>query len=224
MVQAYLPIGSRESGAASRETIGVLEQRNDILCQQGAGLYGFIHRTFLEYLCAEQILCRIEKKRDLQIDTPCETLICDHAEDESWQEIIRLLVAQLQPEDAAQVVDTLVKLRINRWLDHEGRDAAPALVPAIECLGEGRIRDRRHFKNVRLQIFEQGSEDSSWNVRQAAVQALDQHAGTDDQVRAQLIAWADEGGNLASFSFRRSSPLPSFCRSVSSRRPRSKPW
>jgi hypothetical protein len=34
-------------------------------------LFGFVHRTLLEYLCASQILWRIEKERDLTIDEVC---------------------------------------------------------------------------------------------------------------------------------------------------------
>ena len=32
-----------------------LHQRNFVLCLQGPDLYGFVHRTFLEYLIAEEI-------------------------------------------------------------------------------------------------------------------------------------------------------------------------
>jgi predicted NACHT family NTPase len=37
-----------------------LIERNFILCFYGAQVYGFVHRTFLEYFCAAEIVYRFE--------------------------------------------------------------------------------------------------------------------------------------------------------------------
>ena len=55
----------REQGfeAPREKASGLIEQlrsRNWILCDRGADTYGFVHRTFLEYFCAMEIVHRTE--------------------------------------------------------------------------------------------------------------------------------------------------------------------
>jgi predicted NACHT family NTPase len=45
-----------------------LRERNFILCYRGADTYGFMHRTFLEYFCAVEIVHRFEKQRTLTFE------------------------------------------------------------------------------------------------------------------------------------------------------------
>jgi hypothetical protein len=52
----------------SREVINILQTRNRVLCSYKHGLYGLIHRTFLEYLRATQPLRSFEKDRNLIIE------------------------------------------------------------------------------------------------------------------------------------------------------------
>jgi hypothetical protein len=52
----------------SRKMINILQTRNRVLCSYKPGLYGFIHRTFLEYLCAAQPLRSFGKDRNLIIE------------------------------------------------------------------------------------------------------------------------------------------------------------
>jgi predicted NACHT family NTPase len=92
----------------AREMIDVLQRRNYILCPQGPAIFGFIHRTFLEYLCAAQIRWRFEKDHDLTIEQIRDCYILPHVEDDSWHEIIRLVTALLQFIEATCILEALV--------------------------------------------------------------------------------------------------------------------
>jgi HEAT repeat protein len=173
------------------EMIKVLEQRNYVICQQGAELYGFIHRTFLEYLCAAEILWRIEKDRSLSVAEMCDRFVVSHCEDDSWHEVIRLLAAQLQPRDAVTLVESLLRHPIKRW-DLLADEVAPSLTLAIGCLGERRPRDQRHFAALKAAVVEHARDDRDPSVRQAAVEALGQHFASDTGIRSLLIEWAAE--------------------------------
>lgn len=96
--ECWWPSEPARCKTASRQMIEMLETRNYVLCQQGAGkLYGFVHRTFLEYLVAAQLLHRVEKVGDLDMNALCGNHIIPNAADDSWREIIRLLAGQLHP-------------------------------------------------------------------------------------------------------------------------------
>ena len=45
------PVGER--------LIEQLRERNDVLCLRGPSLYGFVHRTFLEYFSATALVRRV---------------------------------------------------------------------------------------------------------------------------------------------------------------------
>jgi predicted NACHT family NTPase len=66
VLKGYL---GREGYEKPREMAGrlidQLRSRNFILCDRGGDTYGFVHRTFLEYFCATEIVRRFEKKRSL---------------------------------------------------------------------------------------------------------------------------------------------------------------
>ena len=88
---------------AAAEMLTRLQERNWVLTLRGPGLFGFVHRTFLEYLCATEIA---EQFRAQQIDIArlIERHVVPHQDDDSWQEVIRLLAGALPPPAAEQIV------------------------------------------------------------------------------------------------------------------------
>ena len=95
---------------ATDEMIQVLQERNWILTPRGPGLFGFVHRTFLEYLCASHILQRF-RSQQLTIADLISIHVLPRANDDSWQEVIRLLAGQLgrdNPEHMGKVIAALV--------------------------------------------------------------------------------------------------------------------
>ena len=69
-------------GAAVRDMIGLLEVRNWMLTPRGPALYGFVHRTFLEHLCATELL-ELWREREIDTDDLIERYVLAHADDDS---------------------------------------------------------------------------------------------------------------------------------------------
>jgi len=82
---------------AARALIEQLRGRNFMLCFMGGGNYAFVHRTFLEYFCAEAIVDRFQVERTLTLEE-LKTEIFGHWPDETWHEVLRLVASRLAPK------------------------------------------------------------------------------------------------------------------------------
>ncbi|MFE3964613.1 NACHT domain-containing protein, partial [Streptomyces cyaneofuscatus] len=108
-----------------------LRSRNFLLAHYGGGLYGFVHRTFLEYLAATDLLRRREEEewtRDHLID-----LLTRQAHDPDWHEVLLLMAGGLRQRDVAALLTRLLRLHrqsASRFF------RAPMLVLAIKVLAE----------------------------------------------------------------------------------------
>ena len=100
-----------EARTVARLLIAQLRSRNFILCFLGADSYGFVHRTFLEYFCA----CEFVEwfgKRGLEGGLTLEELKTEvfgkHWQDESWHEVLRLIVGMIDTSFAGEIIDYLM--------------------------------------------------------------------------------------------------------------------
>ncbi|MFI1381805.1 HEAT repeat domain-containing protein [Embleya sp. NPDC020886] len=91
--------------SAARAILRRFQHRNFILSSFGAGLYGFVHRAFLEYLAADDVRQR-HTNRDLE-DSDLLALFHTHAHDPAWRETLLLLVGMIPNKFAVQVVTRL---------------------------------------------------------------------------------------------------------------------
>jgi hypothetical protein len=98
-----LPKARRAAG----EMLKRLEERNWVLTPRGPALYGFVHRTFLEYLCALELSERF-KAQQLDIDELVNVHVISRLNDDSWQEVLRLLAGSLPPLAAEQMLVAIV--------------------------------------------------------------------------------------------------------------------
>ena len=108
----------REQGfeAPREKANGLIEQlrsRNWILCDRGADTYGFVHRTFLEYFCAMEIVHRFEKTRELTFEQLRDDVFGLHWQDETWHEVLRLICGAIDPHFVVQLIDFLIDLEID---------------------------------------------------------------------------------------------------------------
>ncbi len=71
-----------------------------MLCPRGPALFGFVHRTFLEYLVARALLMRL-RAQEISLDQLIAEHVIPHVEDENWHEIIPLLAALLGDDGPA---------------------------------------------------------------------------------------------------------------------------
>jgi hypothetical protein len=91
---------------AAAEMVNMLQERNWILTTRGPDLYGFVHRTFLEYLCALELTKRFEAQ-ELSLEALRDTHVIPRVGDDSYSEVIRLLCGQLPVRAADQLIQAI---------------------------------------------------------------------------------------------------------------------
>ena len=131
-----------EATDAARAVIETLHARNHILCLRGPRLYGFVHRTFLEFLTAADTVRRFAHERSLSEDE-LVALFDAHCRDEAWREVLRLICGQIDEKFVGRIVTHLAtRTDLEKW---DCETPLPELPLAIWCLGEvrtpGRLED-----------------------------------------------------------------------------------
>ncbi len=113
-----------------REKANLLIQRfrdrDFILCHRGTDTYGFMHRTFLEYFCAVEIVNRFEKVRSISFEELRDRVFGEHWQDETWHEVLRLICGMIDAKTTCSILIYLME-------EHS------ASYFVIECLLEMRI-------------------------------------------------------------------------------------
>ncbi|MGB3491277.1 MAG: NACHT domain-containing protein [Elainellaceae cyanobacterium] len=119
--------GFSEPREKANRLIQQLRERNFILCYRGADTYGFMHRTFLEYFCAVEIVHRFEKQRTLTFEQLRDEVFGNHWQDETWHEVLRLICGAIDVKFAGQLVKFLLEQEIDathfldqEWLSYTG--------------------------------------------------------------------------------------------------------
>jgi len=121
---------------AARRVIQQLRERNYILCLRGPHLYGFVHRTFLEYLTATEYVLRFDRQPQQMTLDDLLDLFDTHCRDAEWREVLRLICSQLDEQFVGQIIDRLTAhADMDNW---DGDAALPELPLAIWCLSEVR--------------------------------------------------------------------------------------
>ncbi|HEY8157905.1 MAG TPA: HEAT repeat domain-containing protein [Methylobacter sp.] len=135
---------SAKATQLSRVIIEQLHTRNFILCFYGADSYGFVHRTFLEYFCAAEVVQRFEKKQELSEDD-LKTLFLKHYKDDVWHEILRLICGMIDAKFAGLLIDAILPEETG------SREQNEALILAIQCLAE--ISDLSEIADTSKQVL-----------------------------------------------------------------------
>jgi HEAT repeat protein len=133
-IEAYLKARWRrdpvECTKIGRAMIHQLRERNFILCLYGPGVYGFVHRTILEYLFATEIVRRFEKKRSLSLDDLKKDIFAAHLRDPTWHEILRLICALVHHDIAGDLIRTILPNPRVSFVN------TSSLILSIQCLAE----------------------------------------------------------------------------------------
>ncbi len=108
--------------------VGFIRDRTGLLNEQGQDCYAFVHKTFQEYLTAQEISYQAENEGEFEIVLKH---IHDHLHDPHWQEVLLLLIAQQKPNNAAKAISAVLDRNspYEKWLHRD-------LLFAGRCLAE----------------------------------------------------------------------------------------
>ncbi|MEM7538687.1 MAG: NACHT domain-containing protein [Chloroflexota bacterium] len=137
LVQCYLDdeLNWPRARAAAKAIIDQLHERNFILSFLGGDHYAFVHRTFLEYFCALDIVARFEKERTMT-EAELIALFETHCGDDDWREVLRLICGMIHPRFVGQIVERLaMHTDLDQW---NGKTPLPEFPLAIWALSEAR--------------------------------------------------------------------------------------
>lgn len=106
-------LGQHGARGLAVRVVRQLRERNYILCLLGAQDYAFVHRCFLEFFFAWAQVARYSEVSESE-RVPLSQLISEtfgsHWQEDSWHEVLRLIVARLGPEDGQRVIGYLLDL------------------------------------------------------------------------------------------------------------------
>jgi predicted NACHT family NTPase len=124
-----------QARTAARTVVDHLRLRNFVLCFVGADGYAFVHRTFLEYFCAAELVHRFNVAKTLDLDGLL-AVFDDHCRQDEWREVLRLICCQIDEAFVGKVVELLAtRTDLYRW---DGWTPLTELPLAIGCLSEVR--------------------------------------------------------------------------------------
>lgn len=130
----------RDPAAARSISLRMIDQfreRNFILSRYGPDVYGFVHRTFLEYFCADAIVSRFQHDQVMSLDELTE-VYRSHWADPSWREVLRLVAGALHERHTATLIRLLAE-EVNRpWPPSAFNPSPVNLALAVQCLAEVR--------------------------------------------------------------------------------------
>lgn len=134
-IEEFIESSFKESPSNSRiiarHMIDQLRERNFILCLYGADFFGFVHRTFLEYFCAKDIVTKFDN-HELDIKRLKEDYFSKYWKDPAWHEVLRLICG-MKDKFAGEIIEYLMQVYDPQYFG----DKPPwNIVLAIKCLSE----------------------------------------------------------------------------------------
>ncbi|MDZ8240666.1 MAG: HEAT repeat domain-containing protein [Nostoc sp. ChiQUE01a] len=126
---------------AARVIINQLRTRNFMLCLLGADYYAFVHRTFLEYFCASEIVWQFKETQTLSIEELKNEVFGKHWQDETWHEVLQLIAGMIEPKFTAEIIEYM--------LVQEGD--LTRIYLCVDCLLG--VRNRNLIKATEIKLF-----------------------------------------------------------------------
>jgi hypothetical protein len=134
-----------KSREMARLMIRQLRERNFILCYLGADNYAFVHRTFLEFFAAWAFVWEFKETQTLSFEELKEQTFGHHWQEESWQEVLRLIAGMIDHSFANKIIDYLV-------FKEDSDLSIQNLVLATNCLIE--VPQHNHISSVSSRLLD----------------------------------------------------------------------
>ncbi len=132
-------VGISDSYIKAEAMVQQLTDRNFILCVAGADRFAFVHRTFLEYFCADWFVNRFQKSKNPSLEWLKDEAFGQHWQDEKWHEVLHLIAGMVGEEQAGELIQFL--------MSQDGRAYKfTNLMIAAGCLNE--VRNRRAIQQI----------------------------------------------------------------------------
>jgi HEAT repeat protein len=153
-----------EAEEEAKRFIEFIRKRTGLLNEQGRERYAFVHKTFQEYLTAEEIYSRHKREDNTEI---IWSHFMDRLHDQHWREVLLLLVSKLEGHQARKAIQTVLdaKSEYEQWLHRNLLFAGWCLTedpPELTMVAEdwvGEILDRL----VDLEV--ENVDQIGWKVR-----------------------------------------------------------
>ena len=174
-LQTRFQVSEGVSHCAARAMLDQFRERNFILSRFGAEVYGFVHRAFLEYLAADDIVNRLNR-RELSETQLIEDVFARHWADPAWHEVL-LLITGMADWFAGQIIVFLLAAD-PLWAFRPEPLPRHALL-AIRCLGEVRklgdlTRQSRAVVDTITRLLETANEQERYGGTSPLTPALTQ--------------------------------------------------
>jgi len=96
-----------------------LRRRDFMLCHLGNDFFAFVHRTFLEYFCASEIVMRFSKRGTAEgwsLEQLKQEVFRAHWPDQSWHEVMRLIIGHelVGPAFAEDILLDLLQQKVEK--------------------------------------------------------------------------------------------------------------
>jgi len=165
-------IDVNQARLVARVLIRQLRERNFILCYLGADYYGFVHRTFLEYFCAWEFIWQFKETQRLSLEELKTEVFGKHWRDESWHEVLRLIVGMIEESRfAGEIIEYL--------MNQEGEDEKFMNVfLAAQCLEE--VKNRREIEATDKRLMD-------------CLKKLQDYVKIEYSYRRNIISWEVSG-------------------------------
>ena len=157
-----------EAEAAAKRMVVGLWERNYLLCPRGPKLYGFLHRTFMEYLTAMEYVRQFQQLPSFTL----KELVGVFEENKNkpeWREVLSLVSGSIGDDWTLRCLDALLSTKIKPgWVRRDSPPYWLVLIP--ECLAE--IQSTSKIIEYREKFVEKCAEalldDGGWREKSLA--------------------------------------------------------
>ena len=104
-IQTLKKCEAHEAKGEAERFIDFIQRRTGLLNEQGRDRYAFVHKTFQEYLTAEEIFDRADVEDDTKIIL---AHFRQHLHDQHWREVLLLLVSKLKGKKAQKAIQAVL--------------------------------------------------------------------------------------------------------------------
>src|SRR4028118_557442 len=140
-----------EATACANLMVEQLRERNFILCFLGGyneDYFAFVHRTFLEYFCAWELVRQCKKQKPLELDGLIQ-IFREHWRDDSWHEVLRLMAGMLDAKFTGEILEYLI------GENGEGENFSNLFL-AAQCVSE--VQNRNEIATIASQLRDRVKE------------------------------------------------------------------